>query len=67
MLPRTTLGIEVLRDSGWAPLVGRRVAALLHAASALPDTLEHTADALVRAAGTAFGVSIPLYLSSATV
>lgn len=48
--PRTTVGVETLRDSGWAPLTGgRRSAALVHSASALPDTLEHVVDALARA------------------
>ena len=39
-------GIQVLRDAGWAPLLNRSVCALVHAASALPDTLVHTVDAL---------------------
>ena len=48
---RTTVGIETLRDSGWADLVGKRCAALVHSASALPDTLIHTVDALASAPG----------------
>jgi uncharacterized protein YbbC (DUF1343 family) len=47
---RTTVGVEALRASGWAPLTGgRRSAVLVHSASALPDTLEHIVDALARA------------------
>ena len=52
-MARVSLGIEGLRDSGWAALAGRSVAALVHAASALPDTLEHTVDTLHAAAPTA--------------
>lgn len=53
MMPgaRTTVGVEALRASGWAPLTGLRSAALVHSASALPDTLEHVVDVLAKARG----------------
>ena len=46
------LGLTTLHDSGWSQLrrdVAGRVATLVHAASVLPDSLEHVVDALHRA------------------
>ena len=40
-----TIGAVRLRDAGWQPLFSP-VATLVHAASVLPDTLEHVVDAL---------------------
>jgi uncharacterized protein YbbC (DUF1343 family) len=51
-MQRTHVGIELLRDSGWADVAGVRSAALVHAASVLPDTLQHTVDALASAGPT---------------
>ena len=44
-----SVGISQLRDGSWAPLALGPVVALVHAASVLPDTLEHVVDALHRA------------------
>ena len=49
--PRVAVGIEALRDSGYAAIADKRVAALVHSASAFPDTLIHTVDALAAAQG----------------
>lgn len=49
---RTLVGVELLRDSGWAGIAHVRSAALVHAASVLPDTLQHTVDALSSARPT---------------
>ena len=46
------VGVELLRDSGWAGIAHVRSAALVHAASVLPDTLQHTVDALSSARPT---------------
>ena len=48
MSDRTIVGVETLRSSNppWAPLRNKRTVALVHAASALPDTLTHTVDAI---------------------
>ena len=46
MSDRTIVGVESLRSSNWAPLRNKRTVALVHAASALPDTLTHTVDAI---------------------
>ena len=43
---RTVVGVETMRDGGWSALLDRRVAALVHAASAMPDSLIHTVDVL---------------------
>ena len=42
-----TLGVVQLRDAGWRALASP-VVALVHAASILPDSLEHVVDAIVK-------------------
>ena len=56
---RTLVGVELLRDSGWAGIAHVRSAALVHAASVrcspvvvVVDTLQHTVDALSSARPT---------------
>lgn len=48
-MQRTIVGMEQLRSSGYEALAGKRCATLVHSASALPDTLIHTVDALAHA------------------
>ena len=51
-MSRTRVGVELLRDAGWQPVANQRSGALVHAASTLPDSLQHTVDAMAEARPT---------------